>query len=392
MGSGMGTPRGTVRFLHTSDWQLGMTRHYLAGEAQARFTGDRVETIRRIGELARRTGAEFVVVAGDVFEHHNLGRQDVVRALEAMGSIPVPVYLLPGNHDPLGPGTLWESSDFVDRRQRNVILLDEVGPWPVRDGVEIVAAPWRTKHPDSDPVEPALQGLAADGTVRIVVGHGMLAELQPDRAALETVHRPPLDAALSAGTVHYVALGDRHIQWPADDDPEHVHGAIHYSGAHETTGFREPDRGRVLEVVLEGGRPTVTSHEVGRWLHRVVEADLDGAADLDALEAELAALEPKERIILKTRFAGTLSLAEASRLDALVEAEGQVFAALDAWERHTDLAVVPDEAELGELAAGGYVLEAAQELSGFAQGSGPEADTARDALRLLYRFLGGEPR
>ena len=28
-----------VRFLHTSDWQLGMTRHFLQGEAQARYAG-----------------------------------------------------------------------------------------------------------------------------------------------------------------------------------------------------------------------------------------------------------------------------------------------------------------------------------------------------------------
>ena len=50
-----------VRFLHTSDWQLGMTRHYLEGEAQSRYTGDRVETIRRIGELARARGWASVV-------------------------------------------------------------------------------------------------------------------------------------------------------------------------------------------------------------------------------------------------------------------------------------------------------------------------------------------
>lgn len=380
----------TVRFLHTSDWQLGMTRHYLAGEAQARFTGDRVETIRRIGELAGRTGAEFVVVAGDVFEHHNLGRSDVLRALGAMGSVPVPVYLLPGNHDPLGPGSLWESADFTAGRPSNVVLLDDVGPWPVRDGVEIVAAPWRTKHPDTDPVAPALDGLVADGTVRVLVGHGMLAELQPDRASLDTVHRAPLDDALTAGTIHYVALGDRHIQWPADGEAGHLHGAIHYSGTHETTGFREPDRGRVLEVVLEDGRPTVTSHEVGTWLHRIVQADLNGAADIAALAARLAALEPKERIILKTRFTGTLGVAEASRLDALLETQRDVFAALDTWERHTDLAVVPDEAEIAGLTIGGYVREAAEELATAAEGRGPEAATARDALKLLYRFVGAE--
>ena len=38
-----------VRFVHTSDWQLGMTRHFLEGEAQARYTAARIDAIRSIG-------------------------------------------------------------------------------------------------------------------------------------------------------------------------------------------------------------------------------------------------------------------------------------------------------------------------------------------------------
>ena len=97
-----------VRFLHTSDWQLGMTRHYLAPEAQARFTADRIDAVRSIGDLARRVGAQFVVVAGDVFEHANLPDADLARAAGAISEMGVPVHLLPGNHDHTGPGSVWE--------------------------------------------------------------------------------------------------------------------------------------------------------------------------------------------------------------------------------------------------------------------------------------------
>ena len=54
-----------VRFLHTSDWQLGMTRWFLRegdGEAQARYSADRLEAVRRLGRLAQERGAEFIVV------------------------------------------------------------------------------------------------------------------------------------------------------------------------------------------------------------------------------------------------------------------------------------------------------------------------------------------
>ena len=56
-----------MRFLHTADWQLGMTRHFLAGDAQPRYSAARRDAVAGLGALAAETGAEFVVVAGDVF-------------------------------------------------------------------------------------------------------------------------------------------------------------------------------------------------------------------------------------------------------------------------------------------------------------------------------------
>ena len=73
----------TVRFIHTADWQLGMTRHFLEGEAQSRFSQARLDAILRIGDLARERRAEFVVVAGDVFETTQVSRQTGLRACEA---------------------------------------------------------------------------------------------------------------------------------------------------------------------------------------------------------------------------------------------------------------------------------------------------------------------
>ena len=73
----------TVRFIHTADWQLGMTRHFLSPEAQARFTQARIDGIRTIGNVAREEGASFVVVAGDVFESNQLEPRTVRRTIEA---------------------------------------------------------------------------------------------------------------------------------------------------------------------------------------------------------------------------------------------------------------------------------------------------------------------
>ena len=63
-----------MRFIATGDWQLGMTAHYLSEEARPRFHRARLDAVARIGALAAETGAEFVLVCGDVFETNQIGR------------------------------------------------------------------------------------------------------------------------------------------------------------------------------------------------------------------------------------------------------------------------------------------------------------------------------
>ena len=53
-----------MRFVHTADWQLGMTRYFLNGEAQPRYSAARRDVVAGLGPLAADTGAEFVVVIG----------------------------------------------------------------------------------------------------------------------------------------------------------------------------------------------------------------------------------------------------------------------------------------------------------------------------------------
>ena len=114
-----------ARFLHTGDWQLGMTRHFLSEEAQARFTDDRFAAVRELLALARREGCLFAVVAGDVFETNHVDPRTVKRALEALRGAALPVLLLPGNHDPLDAGSVYRSRTFRDHRPPNVRVLED---------------------------------------------------------------------------------------------------------------------------------------------------------------------------------------------------------------------------------------------------------------------------
>ncbi|MCI1748313.1 MAG: DNA repair exonuclease [Acidipropionibacterium sp.] len=315
----------TLRFLHTSDWQLGMTRHYLArrhgcdDDPQARFSSDRIDAVRRIGELARTRDCAFVVVAGDVFETQNVSRQVISRTCSAMASIGLPVFLLPGNHDSLEPGCIWDRPDFTEACPANVTVLRSSTPVKVADGVEIAGVPLKSRHPSSDPIAPVLSGLKDDGVTRIVVAHGQLPGLSGQDAEEDvTIDKQALDDAVQRGAVSYIALGDRHIRWP--EDPA---SPIRYSGTHETTRFSDPGRGTVDLVEIEDGRINATALPVGRWLHARVSRQMSTDEDIDALAAEFATFDDPPRTIIRYDLHGGLTVARNARLETLLEGRGR---------------------------------------------------------------------
>ena len=103
-----------------------------------------------LGRLAAETGAEFVVVAGDVFEHNQLAPREVSQSLEAMRAIGVPVYLLPGNHDPLDARRCTPARCSSPSAPTTSRCSTAPACFEVRPGLEIVAAPWRSKAPTTD--------------------------------------------------------------------------------------------------------------------------------------------------------------------------------------------------------------------------------------------------
>jgi len=371
-----------VRFLHSADWQLGMTRHFLDEDAQARFTQARIDAVKTLARIARETDCAFAVVSGDVFEHNQLDRRTVTRAIDALREFTVPVYLLPGNHDPLDAASIFRSDAFVSGQPDGVHVLGTTDVCDVSPGVEVVGVPWTSKRPLTDLVGGVLEGLrSAAGVVRVVVAHGAVDTLSPDaddpaRIALATV-----EEALGDGRLAYLALGDRHSLTSVGSS-----GRIWYPGAPEPTAFREVDAGKALVVEIDGDRCDVTPHEVGTWRFVDREHLLDSDADLDALEQEIAALPNRERTILRLAFRGTLTLAQKARLDELLERAREVFGGVDEWSRHTDLAVRPDDTDFADLDVSGFARDAVDELCETASSAGPEADTARDALSLLLRL------
>lgn len=372
-----------VRFVHTADWQLGMRRHYLDEEAQGRFSQDRLDAIAAIGRLAADEQAAFVVVAGDVFDDNQVDRRTVLRALEVLRGFPdVPVLLLPGNHDPLDTGSVYTSDDFRANCPPQVrVVLDE-HPVEIDTGVEVVGAPWPVKRPVHNPVLDVLGRLEPPDGVRVLLAHGGLDALGGEFDQPGVLRLADLEAAIEAGLVHYVALGDRHSATPAGET-----GRIWFAGAPEPTSYVEENPGKALVVDAGVDRVEVTEHRVGRWSFRQEVFDVAGPQDLEAVLRWLDEPDDKPHTIGKLALRGSLTLRDRERLDEALAAAAATYGALEHWQRHADLVTMPDEDDLDAMEVGGFVADAVEELREAAVAGGPPAEGASDALALLYRTV-----
>ena len=372
----------SFRFLHTGDWQLGMTRHFFSEGVQERFTQSRFDAIRELGRIAEEEKCQFIVVCGDVFESNLVDRKTVSRALEALKDVTVPVYLLPGNHDPLDAASVYRSTTFLERKPAHVHVIEDTTPIRVDEGIEIVGIPWASKRPLQDLVALATGQLeAVVDTLRVCVAHGMVDNLSPnpDDPALISLHAA--ENAISQNQIHYLALGDRHSLTEVGDS-----GCVWYAGTPEPTNYNEVKPGFALVATINEDGVTTKEVDIGRWKFIEREIDLDTKEDIVALRNQLENLEDKERTVVKLRLVGALSLSLHSELGELLFHFQEILGAVET--RMNNLIVIPEDADFMDLGFSGFASRTVERLRFNIEESGPDTITSRDALALLVRLAG----
>jgi len=375
-----------IRFLHTGDWQLGMTRHFFSEGVQERFAQSRFDAIRKLGRIAKEEDCQFMVVCGDVFESNLVDRKTVSRAIEALKDVPVPVYLLPGNHDPLNAASVFRSTTFLDRKPIHVHVIEDTTPIRVDDGIEIVGIPWTSKRPLQDLValttgklEPSVDAL------RICVAHGMVDNLSPDPDDPSLISLHAAENAITENKIHYLALGDRHSFTKVGDS-----GRIWYAGTPEPTDYNEVKPGLALVASINEAGVTTRDANIGRWKFIEREqVDLYTREDIEALRGWLEKLEDKERTVVKLRLVGALSLSLHGELEELLSHAQEILGAVET--RTDNLVIMPEDADFKDLGFSGFASCTVERLrSNIEESGGPDSVTSRNALALLVRLAGRE--
>ena len=364
-----------MKFLHTSDWQMGMKADSV-GLMADRVRDERLEAAKRVVQIAKEQGAEFILLTGDVFEDNAVDRLLVRKVGEILRAFPGSVYIIPGNHDPLSPGSVWEHA--VWQETTNIMVFRK--PEPVElEGCILFPCPLQEKYSTKNPVawinakdvtKPAI-GLAHGNVEGIPNG-------EPD-------YPIPRDAATRHG-LDYLALGHWH-SFARYDDADGV-CRMAYSGTHETTKFGERDSGNavVVEIAQRGSPPKLTSLKTGRLDWRTVERTVDQPQSLEALVEELGKLNEPTSVLVRVLLEGVLFPEDRHALGRMEELLASRF--LFGFLESSRLIPAPDgEGWIESLSSGSFREAAIKLRSQAAQSVNPEERAvATQALLQLFEL------
>lgn len=371
-----------MKFIHTADWQVGMKAAHV-GEAGERVRQERIVAAERVVQLARENGAACILVAGDTFEDNAVDRRLIQKVGDILAAFDGPVYLIPGNHDPLVPGCVWEHPVWASHPGLHV--LKEARPVEI-DGGTLYPCPLREKHSLSDPT----QWIDALDSQSIAVGlaHGSVRGLDDE------LDFPIARDAAARNGLDYLAVGHWH-SWGTIDDGRGA-ARLAYSGTHETTKFGERDSGNVLLVEIDsrGAPPRLTPLRSGglRWVD--IDGDdacLRGEGDLARVRERIEQIDSPDRTLLRIVLSGVVHPGDEEELTRIEEivASRFLFGRVDA----ADLSPQPEDESWLRALPPGLLRETAGELQQLAhprfageRAEGATSAAATGALLELYRI------
>jgi len=261
-----------LHILHAADLHLDAPFAALTAEQARQRRAEQRLLLDALADTAIERGADLVVLSGDLLDHHQTYRETAQALASALGRIPAPVVIAPGNHDFYTPSSLYAA----DLWPKNVLIFRDARAVKVElPFCDLYGCAFTSPFRDSSP----LAGFRADDSdkPRVMVCHGDVEGTGRYGSILRE--------EIARSNLTYLALG-------------HVHsfsglrreGAAYwaYPGCPEGRGFDETGDKGALWVTLDGEAVTADFLPLCRRRYEIMTCDLTGKDPAQAVVSALA--------------------------------------------------------------------------------------------------------
>jgi DNA repair exonuclease SbcCD nuclease subunit len=206
--------------VHSSDLHLGTDDSF--------SDRDRLAVLPKVLAAGHEVQANVVLLAGDSFDNHRQPADILERAGQMLSDYGKPVVILPGNHDPLTPDSVYRRAGLGEIANVRILGLnvDQAVLFP-----ELELEIWGHAHFDYTDMSPLANPRPRSTRWQLAAAHGHYvdAERDPNRLLGSwLIHREELIATRA----DYIALGHWNQSTPVGGEEI----TAHYSGSPEYTG------------------------------------------------------------------------------------------------------------------------------------------------------------
>jgi DNA repair protein SbcD/Mre11 len=295
-----------MRLLHFSDLHLDSPFTWAGPELGRQRRLALRAVLQNITAVAAEQQVDALVCAGDLYEHDRFTPDTVRFVADAFNAVEVPVLLAPGNHDWLGPASLYANAGFAE----HVHVFDQTRLTPVEltDGFTI----WGAAHRAPANTDGFLDGFMVDrGGVNIGLFHGSEQGAMAWQESAKIPHAPFKARQITDAGLDHALVGHFHR-------PRHE-TEYTYPGNPDPLTFGEDEaRGAVLVTVADDGTVTRETITVAETILNDLSLDLTGCEHAGEVRQRVGDFLAEQSGIVRLTLHGELGQDVDLRLGDLV--------------------------------------------------------------------------
>jgi len=287
-----------MRVLHFADLHLDAPFAWTGATGEvARRRRERLrQALKVVAALAVEEHVHALFCGGDLYEHDRVTPDTAAFLRSTFAELaPIRVFLAPGNHDWLGPQSVYSTVDWTPNV--HVFNTSQLAPVTLDDGLTL----WGAAH-----LVPANtdgffdRGFRVDrGGVHLALFHGAERSWITNQESGKQPHAPFDAAQLEAAGIQHAFLG--HYHRPS-------HGPHHtYPGNPAPLAFGEDgERGAVLAEIAQNGHVTASVRRVAEADAHDLALDVTGCDSRDEVRRRALGVAGERRGVARVTLVGEL--------------------------------------------------------------------------------------
>ena len=162
-----------LKLIHGADFHLDSPFSGLTPDQAAHRRGEQRALLDALADLAREKRTDLVLLSGDLLDSEQVYRETAQALARALGNIPCPVFLAPGNHDYYSPRSVYATLDWPDNV--HIFTSEQVESIDLPElNCTVHGRAFTAPHQETRPLA-TLRVDRSDGRIHIMAAHGDLA-------------------------------------------------------------------------------------------------------------------------------------------------------------------------------------------------------------------------